>query len=185
MTLRFPLFSWGRARVEPPVPPGDAALEAAARELLDKIGCGPLAPRVRVRWNRRMRSTAGSARCDRALITLNPRLLEFGPEEVDRTLRHEIAHLAAKFRAGRRRIAPHGSEWKQACRDLGLPDEPRCHDLPLPRRRLPARHAYLCPQCHVEILRVRPFRRRVACLSCCRRFNGGRYHEKFRVVKRS
>jgi len=163
---------------------GDAgALQETARRLLGEIGCSQLAGQVQVRWGRGMRSTAGSARYERALITLNPRLLEFGLAEIDRTLRHEIAHLAAKFRAGRRRIAPHGAEWKQACRDLGLANEPRCHDLPLPRKRLPAKHAYRCPECHVEILRVRPFRRKVACLSCCRRFNGGRYHEKFRIVK--
>src|SRR2546423_13076644 len=28
-------------------------------------------------------------------------------DEVDRTLRHELAHLLAQFRVGRRRIAPH------------------------------------------------------------------------------
>lgn len=159
------------------------SLQAAARELLVKIGCAPLAAQVRVRWNRRMRSTAGTARYESLVITLNPRLVQFGAAEVDRTLRHEIAHLAAKFRAGRRRIAPHGAEWKQACADLGLADERRCHDLPLPRRRLTARHAYQCPSCQARILRVRPFRRKVACLACCRRFNRGRYHEDFRVVR--
>jgi len=160
-----------------------AALEETARRLLREIGCAELASRVRVRWNRRMRSAAGSARWKDALINLNPRLPGF--EEIDRTLRHEIAHLAAQFRAGRRRIAPHGAEWKQACRDLGLGNEPRCHDLPLPRRRLAAKHAYRCPQCHAGILRVRAFRRKVACRSCCRAFNGGRYDEKFRLVKTS
>ena len=38
-------------------------------------------------------------------------------DEVDRTLRHELAHLLAQWRVGRRRIAPHGKEWRQACRD--------------------------------------------------------------------
>ena len=32
-------------------------------------------------------------------------------------------------------IAPHGAEWRQACRDLGIPNESRCHDLPLKRIR--------------------------------------------------
>ena len=67
-----------------------------------------------------MRSTAGMAYPRRSLVTLNPRLREFGDEEVDRTLRHELAHLLAHHRAGRRRIAPHGPEWARACRDLGL-----------------------------------------------------------------
>jgi predicted SprT family Zn-dependent metalloprotease len=41
-------------------------------------------------------------------------------DEIDRTLRHELAHLLAQFRVGRRRIAPHGPEWRIACRDLGI-----------------------------------------------------------------
>ncbi len=130
-----------------------------------------------------MRSTAGTALAGKSLITLNPRLRELGEAEVDRTLRHELAHLLAQHRAGRRRIAPHGEEWLQACRDLGIPDEKRCHTLPLPRRELTARHFYRCPACTVEVKRVRPFGRKTACLNCCRRHNRGRYDERFRFVK--
>jgi predicted SprT family Zn-dependent metalloprotease len=102
---------------------------------------------------------------------------------VERTLRHELAHLLAQHRAGRRRIAPHGPQWQQACRDLGLVDETRCHTLPLPRRQMHARHVYRCPSCKVEVRRVRPFGRKTACLACCRRHNRGRYHDRFRFVK--
>jgi len=35
----------------------------------------------------------------------------------------------------------------------------------------------------VELHRVRPFRRKSACLECCRRFRGGQYDEKFRFIK--
>src|SRR5260221_3029159 len=157
-----------------------ADLEGRARELLRALNCTDLAKRVAVRWNSRMRSTAGSAFVAKALITLNPRLREFGDAEVDRTLRHELAHLLAHHRASRRRIAPHGPEWSRACRDLGLADERRCHDLPLPRRKMPARHFYRCPHCALELSRVRPLRRKSACLQCCRRHNRGDYDERFR-----
>jgi predicted SprT family Zn-dependent metalloprotease len=160
-----------------------APLEKLARELLQNAGFGALARRVRVRWNGRMRSTAGMASAAKSLVTLNPRLVEFGWLEIDRTLRHELAHLIAHERAGRRRIAPHGREWQQACEALGLTDEKRCHDLPLPRRRLPPRHHYRCPICTVVIGRVRPLRRKSACLACCRRHNRGRYDERFRFEK--
>jgi SprT protein len=156
---------------------------AQAQALLRGIGCEELAARVQVRWNPRMRSTAGTAYPGRALVLLNPRLREFGEEEVDRTLRHELAHLLAHHRAGRRRIAAHGAEWQRACVDLGLRDEKRCHDLPLPRRKLQRRHAYRCPACQVTVERVRPLRRGAACLACCRAHNGGRYDEQFRFVK--
>jgi len=160
-----------------------ADLQKAARNLLRALASRDLADRVQVRWNRRMRSTAGTAFPAKALITLNPRLIEFGAEEIDRTLRHELAHLLAHHRAGRRRIAPHGVEWQQACRDLGLTDEKRCHDLPLPRRKIARRFVYRCPNCAVELHRARPFRRKSACLACCRRYRGGHYDEKFRFVK--
>lgn len=166
------------------IDPHDAApLEQLARDLLRSAGCHALARRVRVRWNARMRSTAGTASSAKSLITLNPRLVEFGWVEVDRTLRHELAHLLAHERAGRRRIAPHGREWQNACAALGLTDEKRCHDLPLPRRQFSPRHHYRCPHCAVVIGRVRPLRRKSACLACCRQHNHGRYDERFRFEK--
>lgn len=166
-------------------PPPDSAesLEARSRQLLQKLKCDALAAKVRVRWNSRMRSTAGTALASKSLITLNPRLREFGDAEVDRTLRHELAHLLAHFRAGRRRISAHGPEWQQACRDLGLDDEKRCHTLPLPRRQMTPRHFYRCPACHQELKRVRPLRGKTACLACCRKHSRGRYDDRFRFVR--
>ncbi|MEA3207560.1 MAG: SprT protein [Chthoniobacter sp.] len=161
----------------------DTELEKRARGLLRAVGADALAAKVRVTWNPRMRSTAGTAFAARSLVTLNPRLREFGDEEVDRTLRHELAHLLAHARAGRRRIQPHGPEWQQACRDVGLADEKRCHELPLPRRKMATRHFYRCPSCALELQRVRPINRKSACLECCRRHNRGRYDERFRFVK--
>jgi predicted SprT family Zn-dependent metalloprotease len=158
-------------------------LEKIVRDLLRPLGCPEFAARVRVRWNARMRSTAGTAHAGKCLITLNPRLRDFGDAEVDRTLRHELAHLLAHFRAGRRRISPHGREWQQACRDLGLADEKRCHDLPLPRREMTARHFYRCPHCAVVLSRVRPLRGKSACLACCREHNRGHYAERFRFTR--
>ncbi len=119
----------------------------------------------------------------KALITLNPKLVAFGHEEVDRTLRHELAHLLAHHRYGRRRIAAHGPEWQAACIDLGLVDEKRCHNLPLPRRKMTRRHLYRCPGCGIEVPRVRPLRRKSACLACCRLHARGAYDERFRFIK--
>lgn len=171
------------APAPPPAADNATGLEARARQLLIGLRCATLADRVRVRWNPRMRSTAGTALASKALITLNPRLREFGEDEVDRTLRHELAHLLAHHRAGRRRIAAHGPEWRQACLDLGLHDETRCHTLPLPRRQMQARHFYRCPACGLELRRVRPLRGRTACLPCCRRHSGGRYDDRFRLAR--
>jgi predicted SprT family Zn-dependent metalloprotease len=173
------------ARMQPPAraAAGLPDLRETARALLAGIGCAKLAREVEVRWHSRLRTTAGQAYYARSLVRMNPKLMQFGMEEVDKTLRHELAHLVARFRAGRRRIEPHGAEWRQACRDLGLADEKRCHDLPLPRTRQRVRHRYHCPRCRRDYDRVRPFRRAVACLECCRAHAGGRYDERFRLVK--
>jgi SprT protein len=161
----------------------DSVLTALCAEWLRKLGYENLATQVRVRWNSRMQSTAGLAYPSKALIKLNPRLQPFGSEEVEQTLKHELAHLLAHHRAGRRRISPHGPEWRKACADLGLSDERRCHTLALPRREVAKRHLYLCPACGMAVHRVRPIRRPSACLPCCRKHNGGRYDERFRFVK--
>ena len=162
--------------------PHEPLLEEA-RALLHAAGAVALAARVRVEWDRRLRTTAGLAFPGRSLVRLNPRLRDFGGEEIQRTLRHELAHLLAHERAGRRRIAPHGAEWRCACGDLGLPGEKRTHDLPLPRRVIARRHHYRCPVCGVTVARVQPLRRGSACLRCCRAHNRGRYDERFRFER--
>ena len=172
-------------REESSAPPGpeDAELTMLCADLLRRLGCPELALRVQVRWNSRMRSTAGMAYPGKALIKLNPRLRAFGDDEIHQTLKHELAHLLAQHRVGKRRIAPHGKEWKKACADLGLVNERRCHDLPLPRRQVVRRHHYRCPACGSDLHRVRPMRRPSACLPCCRKHAGGRYDERFRFIK--
>ena len=159
----------------------DAALEARAREMLREVGATKLVPRLRVEWNRRLRSSAGRAVFHRTLVSLNLRLREYGGSEIDRTLRHELAHLVAHSRAGRRRILPHGGEWRQACRDLGIADEQRCHALPFPTQARVRRYVYRCPRCQEDFPRVRRLQRSVACLACCRRHNRGRYDQKFQL----
>jgi len=155
-------------------------LEENARELLRSLGAGRIANELRVEWNSRLKTAAGRADYHEKLISLNPRLTEH-PAEIDRTLRHELAHILAQFRAGRRRIPPHGNEWRQACIDLGIADEKRCHNLPFPARTYAARFVYRCPNCRKEFPRVRRVRRAVACLACCRKHNGGHFDLRFRL----
>jgi len=170
------------AEVERPPRSGrDAILEGSGREMLQRAGAGHLGPNLRVEWNRRLRTAAGRADYARTIVSLNPRLSEYGVAEIDRTLRHELAHLLAHARAGRRRISPHGPEWRQACADLGIADEKRCHSLPFPTQRRRPRHLYRCPKCARDFPRVRPIRRAVACVACCRRHNRGRYARQFQL----
>jgi len=159
---------------------GTAVLLKTARELLRSLGAKRIAIELRVEWNSRLKTAAGRADHRQKLISLNPRLVEH-PEEIDRTLRHELAHILAQFRAGRRRISPHGSEWQQACRDLGIAGEKRCHTLPFPTKSYAPRFIYRCPNCRRDFPRVRKIKRTVACLACCRAHNGGEFDVRFRL----
>jgi len=158
-----------------------SALEAEARQLLCSLGAKRIASELRVEWNPRLQTAAGRADYRQRLISLNPRLVEH-PEEIDRTLRHELAHILTQFRAkSRPRIAPHGPEWQQACCDLGIAGEKRCHTLPFPAKHYAPRFIYRCPNCRRDFPRVRKLKRTVACLACCRAHNRGEFDVRFRL----
>src|SRR4029077_2889479 len=97
----------------------DIDVQQTARELMSANGAARIAAELRVEWNSRLKTAAGRADYRQKLISLTPRLCEH-PAEIDRTLRHELAHVLAQFRAGRRRIPPHGSEWRPGGRRLGM-----------------------------------------------------------------
>ena len=160
----------------------DVGLEQIARDLLRALGATRIATDLCVEWNSRLKTAAGRADYRQKLISLNPQLIKH-PVEINRTLRHELAHILAQFRARRRRIPPHGIEWRQACHDLGISDEKRCHNLPFPARTYAARFVYRCPHCRREFPRVRRVHRAVACLACCRKHNGGEFDARFRLQR--
>jgi SprT protein len=162
--------------------PTELELTSYCQALLKGLGLEDCADKVKVNWNPRMRSTAGYASFPSWRIDMNPRLVAF-EGQIDRTVRHELAHLIAYHRAGRSRIEPHGPEWRQACADLGIPDESPTHQLPLPRRQQHRGIAYQCPVCRNVVTRVRPFKRATACLHCCRLYAGGQYDERFRLQR--
>jgi predicted SprT family Zn-dependent metalloprotease len=180
--LSYSQLEFSLAPAVAPHPPGhDVALEARGRGLLLELNAAELAGKLRVEWSGRLRSTAGRAEFGHMRVLLNCRLAAFGEVEIDRTLRHELAHLLAQRRAGRRRIAPHGSEWRRACADLGIAGEARCHTLPFPIHRQQRRYLYRCSHCRRDFPRTRPLRRTSACLACCRAHNRGRYDRRFKL----
>jgi SprT protein len=156
----------------------DAALEEECKTLLIKLGMPTMTKKVQVRWNTRLRSSAGYASYPGWRIELNPKLREH-EGQVQRTLLHELAHLVAYQRAGHTRIEPHGREWKQACADLGIGDEKARHHLPLPRNQVKTNFTYVCVSCGSVTHRVRKFRRHSACRNCCNRYNKGAYDPRF------
>lgn len=161
----------------------DMELREQCIEVLQALDLGHLTDKLQVRWNHRMRTTAGRAFWPDAVIELNPKLKEIAPDEVQRTLLHELAHLVAYSRAGRRRITAHGVEWQQACNDVGIPGEGVTHSLPLPGRKMRKRWSYSCPVCGEGFERVRKIKRYAGCFTCCKKHNGGSYDKKFRLAE--
>ena len=157
----------------------DVGFTAQARELVEAMGLDELAEQLQVYWNPRLITTAGLAHHSTSRIDLNSRLIDFPPDEPGRTLRHELAHLVAHYRAAGRGIQPHGPEWREACAALGIPGEQRCHDLPLARRSVRRKFAYQCRYCGIIVPRVRKLSRNSACYPCCRTHNRGRYSKRF------
>jgi SprT protein len=179
--LRLPAGQTATAAVALQLRGRDADLETRARQLLRSLGAIRIATEIRIEWNARLKTTAGRADYRLKLISLNPQLAEF-PDEIDRTLRHELAHILAQFREkSRRRISPHGPEWQNACRDLGIADEKRCHTLPFPAMRYAPRFIYRCPNCQRDFSRLRKIKRTLACLACCRAHNGAEFDVRFRL----
>lgn len=168
-------------RVEPAALPGSQAMTERARGILTGVGASDLAARVRVEWSARLSSTAGLAFPQKTLVRLNPRLVAF-PGEVDRTLLHELAHLLAHARSGRKRIPAHGPEWRQACADLGIANEKVSHRLALPRSKRKRPYRYVCPRCNHVFDRCRRFARDTACGICCRKHSRNQYNADFRLV---
>lgn len=185
--LEFRWSSWLRLAVpEVPRPKAgreDGGLTAWCAETARSLGLHELARKVVVTWNPRMQTTAGRAWWPDRAIELNPKLNECGSEELWRTLKHELAHLVAYERCGRRKIEPHGREWQAACVELGIPGEQPYHTLPFKRRRMKRNHAYICSNCFAVIHRVKPIKKAVACYECCRKFNSGAYHDRYRLIK--
>ena len=157
----------------------DPELEAQCHKLLGTVGMTAMVQKLHVVWNTRLRSSAGFASYPAWRIELNPKLKEFNGQ-VDRTMKHELAHLIAFQRAGHTRIEPHGAEWKKACRDIGIPNERAHHHLPLPRNEVKRNFTYVCIYCGLVVHRVRRFRRYSACRHCCEQHGDGSYDERFR-----
>lgn len=162
----------------------DSEMTMRAKLLCTQLGLPVLAEKVTVKWNPRMRSTAGRATWPDAVIEVNPALEEISESETERTFLHELAHLVAYERVGNRRIRPHGPEWRRACCDLGIPGERVGHSLPLPARTMRRKWRYFCPGCWAVFDRVRRMRGVSACYACCLKYNQGDYDKRFRFVEK-
>lgn len=86
---------------------------------------------------------------DVAYIRLNPVIFADHPDKfIERTVPHEMAHIMAHYyyKARNYRITPHGREWKNVMRLLGIEDIKRCHSYSVrpDQCKRQQKHAYKC-----------------------------------------
>lgn len=107
---------------------------------------------------RRYRTTAGTANFQRWSICLSAHVLD-DLEKLERTLKHEYAHLLAFARFGARRGRGHGPAWRACMHELGEPPEVY-HRYEVQRNQARQEVHYRCVQCGVTIVRRRQLPKR-------------------------
>jgi SprT protein len=102
--------------------------------------------------------TAGEACSESGVIRYNEGLLwRYGQAFVDEIVPHEVAHLVAPA-LSRRRVRPHGAEWKAVMEFFGVPAR-RCHRFEAEPARRVRRVAYRCACPRPHLLTPRAHRR--------------------------
>lgn len=154
-----------------------------------------LLPPCEMKWSRRLTRAAGTIRCERRLITLSVPLLvdpyrkpgvvfeicgvtcasyETALREI---LKHEMIHMwlfVQKLPYG------HTPAFRAKARAIGQPRTRHNIALPPPT----SGWIYRCDVCATEMHRRRRFSRPVACLTCCKVHNRGKYDERFKLKGR-
>jgi predicted SprT family Zn-dependent metalloprotease len=119
----------------------------------------------------------GSCSESRRTISLSAPLTRLNDDAtVEDCIRHEIAHALAGHKAG------HGLLWKSYCRTTGA-DPSRCYEIAKVNRPEGDWQA-ACPGCKTMHYMFRKPKRNgtTACVSCCRKYAGGKFSNRFLLV---
>lgn len=135
-------------------------------------------PKVPVRWSERMHALAGqywrSKKRGWEIVLSVPYHTHF-PEEVEDTLKHEMIHVWMHKTGKRKYGVMHGLEFEAEAKRIGASRYARYYE----GMHRPYKYEWECPNCH------RRSRTRIwvdlACGSCCREHNNGRYTRRFKL----
>jgi SprT-like protein len=133
-------------------------------------------------WNSRLRSSAGRfIPGSRRFFRLKPAKIEVasyliqehdGKRHIVDTIAHEMIHYWLWVRG---RPYGHTEEFYRKMKQVGA-----SRYNPVPKVR-PPKYFYQCPNCSQEF----PARRKLgtlACLSCCKKFSGGKFDRRFKLI---
>lgn len=150
-------------------------VEHLALKLMDEFGL--LKKRWRFQFNTQKRSLGLCKRCffnGYSIQLSKPWMLKLPMEQVDRIIRHEIAHALAPPHEN------HGKIWKEMCCVVGIPNEDRCFkDKVISNEFLKetAKWKNECPTCG----RVKYKHKRSYTPQSCGSCSGGKYNEQHKV----
>lgn len=134
--------------------------------------------RVEIQFSDRMRSCLGRCLPSRGIVRLNRRLLRVEPALVEEVICHEVAHVVAFERHGRR-CRPHGPEWAALMRSAGFQPHvrarlgPELQLLLLAPRKVRNVYEHRCPICRIMRVARRPVSR-WRCVACATAGRTGR-----------
>lgn len=149
--------------------------QALARELMRQHGLidNELgSPNWRFEFDRGVRRF-GACHYSQRKITLSEKLTALNNlERVQQTVLHEIAHALAGHKAG------HGPQWQSICRAIGGNGQRlySSNNTITPGTTVRGH----CPNCKRVLRRHR--RTNIACGQCCKKYNGGKYDEQYKII---
>jgi SprT protein len=97
----------------------------------------------------RFKRKAGQYQHKDRKIRISKYLLENHPEKVITTLKHELGHAIVMNRYQRKKIKPHGKEWRSVMSELGVDKPEVCHRLQLAKYRYIVRCSNT--ECNIEL----------------------------------
>lgn len=148
-----------------------------ALELMDRYHL--LSQGWRFQWNNRKRAAGVCIYNIKTIFLSEPITLLNDESMVRDTILHEIAHALAGAAAG------HGYQWKLTAQSVGAKPVACVDSADI--EMVPARWEAYCPNCGQvcsSFYRRPSENRRRACSPCCRKYNYGRFSDKYLTVIR-
>lgn len=132
--------------LSPSVVTSEQELEEATERLIRKFDLGI---DIEVEIAKRFKQKAGQYRHGERKIRISQHLIDNHPRKIIETVKHEIGHAVAMHRYGKRRIKPHGKEWKSIMQEMEVDKPEACHNLQLTEYSYVVRCTN--PNCDVEL----------------------------------
>lgn len=126
------------------------------------------------KFHNRKRSLGTTFHHNKTICLSRPYVLLNDEQIIREVILHEIAHALLPPYIG------HGVVWKAKAIEVGCNPRRICDNCISP----PKKYLYECPNCKRQVRRDKRFnKRKIACGICCKKFNKGKFCDKFIFVE--